>query len=334
MLWISSVILFSIFLFAVGTGIVNSSGGEATTAHPALISSCPENDVQNIVVNLLSCISSLRNDSITRLGDLHAGNRSTLGMRTKYQPSGSWDPVYEATTTGGHQWCNLVRDNWSCSGDKYTEILKKTQHYDSKRLNPRLLTKGTKIFFEGNSLLAELFISIFCGTDPPFLYHIGGPTDSYLAYYPENDVILFALDNQYVWQSRPREIVEVLLKSNFHPIFIAVGGINVIAKEEDGETKIDRIALYRDTWPEAVIIPMLHSHLEWTCKAEGLHCGYGFGHQCFPGPVIREAEYLMKHILHEDHFVQLARADNYVENTISRQYLRYYLPGRTNASMP
>jgi hypothetical protein len=200
--------------------------------------------------------------------------------------------------------------------------LKSITKYNSSRYDPRKLNPNTKILFEGNSVLAEIMNMIICETDPPYLYRFDyNSTNSVFAYYPKNHAMILGIDNDYDWQRKPDDIIHTIYKSEFHPMYIVLGNINVKAIDDHGSS-IDRFALYHQMWPEAIIIPMFHTHLHDDCKAEFHNCEVGRGHQCFPGPLVRTAEKVMQHIIDEDEFL----SPTLCENAHYKKYYYQYIP--------
>lgn len=66
------------------------------------------------------------------------GNASRLNM--------SWVDNAALVTSEGHKWCRLQRDNWSCKGPQYQNMLKAHQPYNSNH-SVQSLPRGSRVFF-------------------------------------------------------------------------------------------------------------------------------------------------------------------------------------------
>ena len=80
--------------------------------------------------NLVSIAKHMElNTRVTSLNDPSTGNfmgapRSGIEW--------TWRENYELVRSKGHKWCGLVRDNWSCLGLVYKDVLSHTPPYDSQ----------------------------------------------------------------------------------------------------------------------------------------------------------------------------------------------------------
>ena len=125
---------------------------------------------------------------IVRLHDPEDGNFFGHGTRGNW----TWSENYQAVTAQGHRWCKLQRDNWSCVGERYAEVLSQTPTYDTS-LTLSALPTGTAVFAEGNSFFAEHVTQIVCNTKEIVVHH--GRGNDMLAYIRNGDVTLLLLDN-------------------------------------------------------------------------------------------------------------------------------------------
>ena len=66
------------------------------------------------------CVRTLSNKRTT--GSLEHLALSTIGHRAQ---------VVASIKNGGHKWCALARDNWSCHGPRYTRVLRGTKAFDA-----------------------------------------------------------------------------------------------------------------------------------------------------------------------------------------------------------
>lgn len=231
--------------------------------------------------------------------NLSAG--AAFGIRALHDGR-TWHTIRNSIVTGGHQWCAVQKDLWSCTGLRYVERLKQTPHYNRSHFDPRRLRHGTKIFFEGNSYLAEVLYSIICETNPSVIVQFGSATNDILAHYPEANVTIFGIDNGERLQTHFHRITQLMQEVHYCPTFVILGSVNYHFDPANPSISInlERQNWYQSIWPNATILPWFASHLGTDCKADGQDCLPGEGHQCFPGPVLRTAEHLMERLLSVD----------------------------------
>ena len=64
-----------------------------------------------------------------RSDPFHAVN----GIRTEHHEDFTWDDVAASARAGGHHYCTLLKDNWSCAGERYIKVLMETKPFDATR---------------------------------------------------------------------------------------------------------------------------------------------------------------------------------------------------------
>lgn len=304
-----------LLLFFPGSVIVSVSGhGEPWKRGPW------SNDT--LVGRILNTIG---NQHAHLIGDLHQLSNALNPMRND---SGmSWREVYHAAKAGGHQWCALQRDKWACTGSRYIKYLKSVPQFNKELYNPNHLKKGTTIFFDGNSYLAQVMYALICETNATAVYRMNFHSNDILAYYAESDVTILGIDNNYPLQEQSPVVIANILKSiGFNPIFLIVGPVNSLYLSEEGQkmSVTDRIIMYYSVWKDAVLIPMRYHRIMHVCSADFIyHCQptKNIQHQCFPGPMMPMAERLMEHMQFEEEFIDAWQAtdgtlDAYYNHTI------------------
>eukprot|EP01031_Cornospumella_fuschlensis_P027382 gene27382-33073_t len=241
----------------------------------------------------------------------------------------SWDQVFHDIQQGGHRWCSLQRDNWSCVGDTYINYLRAIPQFDCARFHPNYLRRGTKILFEGNSYLAQILLSLICETNPSVIYRMDNFTNDILAYYPESDVLMLAIDNDPDLQTHPSVVARSLRSAGFHPTFLIMGPSNYRATSEVNTTMAfhERVMAYYSMWPATVLVPWNYYHALRDCAADFNNCRKisRNHHQCFPGSMIPIAQRLMEHLQDEDRFINLSpsyQAAYYMHSNESTLYVQ------------
>jgi len=245
--------------------------------------------------------------------DLHRLNGTTHLIRNDFQKALSWENNYKAVTSTGHTWCGLNRDNWSCVGDHYEKVLRATAPFNQS-FNPSSLRNGTKILLEGNSYLAELAFALVCPSSPMDLYVSMGRvnTNDLIAYYPESDVAIVLIANDVRFFHNRTLLPSLLIEHNFHPNYTALSSINLSDRHIMRRIYADMLHTYALVFPGTVFIPMYVPHLRWNCYADSRNCPemhqpakQGGGHQCIPGPILRDAEAFIGRIQYEEQFMEL-----------------------------
>ncbi|RYH17180.1 hypothetical protein EON65_28960 [archaeon] len=237
----------------------------------------------------------------------------------------TWEHVAYDAKAGGHRWCSLQRDNWSCTGENYINYLRRIPQFNASFYHPNFLRRGTKIFFEGNSYLAQIMVSLICETNPTVVYRLDNVTNDILAYYAESDVLILGIDNDQWLQTHPSQIARLLQAVGFYPLFLIIGPSNFKALSNSNQTMSyqDRMMTFYSIWQESVLVPLRYYHVKQDCAAEFFQCQqfpkFNYHHQCFPGSMIPIAQRLMEHMQNEDRFVNLmpSAEQNYYRHSSS-----------------
>ena len=157
---------------------------------------------------------------------LHDVHHPWRGLRDAHFEHG-WAGIKSTVEDNGHRWCSLCRDLWACDGATYGAVLRKTRVFNSS-LNLRAFPRGTRIFAEGNSFLAQHINTILCNSDATVLlvnaYDKPQP-NSLLAHEPMSNVTMLLLDNDYHWNNATK-VARMLLRTQFAPHVIALGDLN------------------------------------------------------------------------------------------------------------
>ena len=83
----------------------------------------------------------------------------------------TWADVHEAVTAGGHRFCSLAKDRWSCMGDRYVEKLMETPIFNIDRFGLHRLPNDSvsepspvpiHMFFFSLLLFIRDFCFFFC----------------------------------------------------------------------------------------------------------------------------------------------------------------------------
>jgi hypothetical protein len=101
------------------------------------------------------------------LPHVHDPSHAFRGVRHGRKDAFTFQQVSDLVESEGHQWCSLYRDNWSCVGERYREMLRSTPPYNES-LTFAAFPPNTTIYAEGNSWLAEIILTIMCNTKAVF----------------------------------------------------------------------------------------------------------------------------------------------------------------------
>lgn len=196
----------------------------------------------------------------------------------------------------GHKWCGLVRGNWVCSGDHYENVLKATAPFDNSMYNLKTLKPGTRIYADGNSYLAQLMYTIICENDEEsVIWKLGHEgANSLLVYYNQTDIAILLIDNQDNLSLYNNATISWLRKVGYKPDLLIIGRNNMKYEYKNWSTEKHhalRTSALIQEFPGAILISWLYSHLPCGCATN--YCGLSCYHQCFPGPLARNAELLV-----------------------------------------
>lgn len=210
----------------------------------------------------------------------------------------------------GKKFCQLYRDNWSCIGQRYIDILSLTWKFDQNK-SVSSLPRGTTIVIEGNSYLAQLISAWICESSEGRIWERKFGFSYFAQYDSGQKVLLLANDNFFNHNmSRTIEIVQKLIGI---PDIIILGNLNnalflqsvkasprnlnythfekFVAKNL---TLIKRIDTWSAQYPGASLIPLdiVGDLVPFCISVNGTCSGDGRGHTCMPGPILRSVEYL------------------------------------------
>jgi hypothetical protein len=219
---------------------------------------------------------------------IHKSSRSHISL----------DEQFKTVVSSGHPWCAFVRDNWSCHGSFYQSVLNDTKLFD-RNFSLASARQGLRIYAEGNSYLAQIIISWICNAPSSTARYFkldGNDTNSLLVYEQKNDLLLLLIDNDVKWNAHPRKTV-LTLRNLFDPDVIVVGDLNGFE-----EMRPQRVNLFLFFWPNALLVSMFGRRFKCNCGADFHDCQQWCGHQCIPGPIIREAEIFAQRIIYDSQF--------------------------------
>ena len=232
----------------------------------------------------------------------------------------NWTFVKNEVEEAGHPFCSLYRDNYSCTGERYKSVLRDTPLYN-KSLDLNAFPRGSNIYAEGNSYLAQLVYSILCNTDEVDAVWLldGLSGNSLYTQSSHKNVSLLLIDNYYDLQLNPPETLTMMNTINYNPDYIIKGPINWRAVENQTNQQIIYIQhkqLFQEEFPNALYLAYrgkqaIHQArpLPNNCRADFFNCGWDDlnsthceksctdGHTCLPGPANSYAENFTKHIL-------------------------------------
>jgi hypothetical protein len=204
----------------------------------------------------------------------------------------TFQQVSDLVESEGHQWCALYRDNWSCVGERYREVLRNTSPYNDS-LTFAAFPPNTTIYAEGNSWFGEIIVTIMCNTKAVFWNVDGAHTNSMVAHVPSKNTTVILLDNDDSWTKHPSKIARAFEMLRLPPDFIVVGTIN-----KDSRSVVSRVDNSKRRFPSARVVDWSGiKRLPHNCHADFRNCAPGAGHQCLPGPVARSSEQLVRRLL-------------------------------------
>ena len=303
--------LFSNIYFAERTSTVDVDGDDTI-----ILSQYNVNNNSNLSSDGNSHIDVLLNhlkesndlSKIEKVVDLHNPNLPVRQIRPEaLNVLHNWTYVAQEVTTSGHSWCSIARDNWSCVGERYKEMLKATPIFNQS-VSLLGFPPNSNIYVEGNSFIGELVYGFVCATpnvDVWILDGVGG--DSIVAHVPKTNVTLFLLCNpsNLMTQIKPERSLGLLKKIGYTPDYIVRGAVNGVKVPMFLEiTKTHRM-LYMNEFPKAYYLEYFDPHIplgDKGCPADFKNCraNEGLGHTCFPGPINTVSENMVRDILTAD----------------------------------
>ena len=219
----------------------------------------------------------------------------------------SYGSVIQAVNGTGHRWCSLVKDLWSCSGERYRQVLIQTLPWVSGTVR-RSLAAGTRVVIQGFSFLQQLGVYSLC-EDARAIWKVGctkGDCSNAAWYLGDfgSEIQMLQLSAYGILRDdirqKDREFrLHVPRQAHLAALAAFVPNIFVVGLESDTTSSqlLENALEYARRWPKALLLPWLvpsppYSQNERHCRAEFFGCGRGGGHQCMPGPVARNAEAL------------------------------------------
>jgi len=198
----------------------------------------------------------------------------------------------------GHKWCSFYRDNHSCTGTRYEDMLYNTTPYDPT-LALDAFPENSVILFEGNSWLAEHINTIVCNTnDETHTWNLDGlKTNSLFSYLPHKNTVMLLISNDSKWTRNPQMIKRLWNELSLVPTIIVLGTLNWDFKHEHLP---DRIKMYHEMFPTTPLLNYSGRRLPNNCTADFYNCkniGIPKGHTCIPGPILRFTECLVRLLL-------------------------------------
>lgn len=205
----------------------------------------------------------------------------------------SWKEQRLSLNKAKHSWCFLVRDNWSCSGQRYEEVLKTMVTPDAQNWRLESWPRGTRFFGEGNSYFAQLIYTIVCESDVEIYKFENG--NSLYAYSSVNDASILLFDNDPL-NLHTQKTIHLLKDVQYDPTVISLGSLNTDPKERthmDRDHRLKNLNERQNTYMKAFsatpVIPYGEQKGGSNCEANFLNCVKGGSHQCIPGPISSHA---------------------------------------------
>jgi hypothetical protein len=240
----------------------------------------PPNGQEKLMEDIAKSIGLLQ-----RVTDFHNASKGNINGKPRNGTSWTWAQNFDLVTSQKHKWCKMQRDNWSCMGERYKEVLADTPPYDAT-YSLAYLPPGFRLYFEGNSYLAEQIYAALCnspGVNEYKVYRDGiKNTNDLIVYDPLRNVSVLVIDNDdFLFKHRDKigKIVRL-----FDPHAIVLGDIN-----SGPGSLVERENFFSNNRNASTVFSWVNT-LPTGCSADFKDCKIGGGHQCFPGPVFRAAE--------------------------------------------
>jgi hypothetical protein len=245
------------------------------------------------------------NDSLTNKFDIR--NKVTQRRGTRVS---SWASVDQTLHAGGYEFCGVVKDIWNCEGDHYINVLQRTKPFNESIYDG--LANGITIFGDGNSYFCELWAPVLCLPSIKLWKIDAIYSNSWIAYDPKKDILLLLLDNDILYNEKyqSQQQKALLVKNDVKPSVVLLGEENPIKGIENPIDTSGRINFTQHIFPNVPIItafgtPALQSD---HCKAFspqdhvfenslGNCSTVKIAHACYPGPVLRGAEFMWNEVV-------------------------------------
>lgn len=256
--------------------------------------------IPSAITSLLGKFKGTDLSGVIKVADLHDPNLAIRPIREG--ALSNWTFVAQEVKEGGHSWCAITRDNWSCVGEQYKKVLRSTPMFDES-WSMNAFPPNTNIYIEGNSLIAELVYGFVCGTPSVDVWFVDGVDgNSIVAYAPKTNVTLFMLSNHRNLQVQPESSLGLLRQIEFIPNYIIRGPVNWVRVETFISLTERHRKIYMKEFPAAYYQEYFDPHTPTGCFADFMNCREfdGFGHPCMPGPISMASEDFVKTVLLTD----------------------------------
>mgnify|MGYP000730930920 CR=1 FL=1 len=254
--------------------------------------------------------------SLTFFQTLHlVGNFSFFKVSSKFSPDNplsnergvrygntTWQDFADTIHEGGHFFCAVARDNWSCLGNTYIQMLRELPRFNESLFYASMPSQSVVLGI-GNSFFAELWAPVLC-MPTVHVWNIGGALgNSYIAYETKADILLVLFDNVEKLSPSSRGFSALLRKLTLQPNIIVLGDENPgKTNMTSEESAVFDKEYFERTFPLVPIIeargrkPLLTRGCrsctvykpDKDCVADATGC-HG-NHGCYPGPAYRGAE--------------------------------------------
>jgi len=216
------------------------------------------------------------------------------------------DSVY-AGSQGKEKYCTLYRDNWSCEGPSYESFLSQLSYNRSMLDFGNALRENSRLYLQGNSLIAQLGTSIICNTRNILVWQLGG--SSYLAYHPKKNstVVVFG-----TLMSSSQEELSIIQRVGYNPDYIVSGFYTSWVGYPKAKNCTTATALAHQSrqfvleqFPKANYLELfdLETLSGNSCCAEFSNCkdisklSRSWCHGCVPGPINLVAEKVIQWLM-------------------------------------
>ena len=220
----------------------------------------------------MQTVRRLQSPQILSMKEIKATAPSMHRFRRQFLGNMTWTEHRALVTGAGHQWCNLLKDKWSCTGWKYRKRLRDTRVFN-QTFSLENLPSNTNIFVYGHSHLANLVTSLICQSRAiTEVWKISSSSNvlegnSLIAYLPATNVTLLMLSNEVNTWDRLENLPSIfhcLSLWQFIPHAIVLGRINRTARNDTAH----RLTRFRQQYPLVNIVPMSSScFAHRTCPA-------------------------------------------------------------------
>lgn len=274
---------------------------EALEKYEALLKTLKIDDFEPVLLPpFTQKVSREKGEQVVPLNELRKNLLSSFNY--------TWQDHYDMVTDAGHEWCSLIRDRYTCHGDIYHEVLKRTPPFDVDRYGLlQTLPPGSKVLLHGNSFTFELILPAMCALGSNgFGYKLSPKSNTFLIFsdrnVDEDTIVLLLVDNHPTYAEGETgtadNLVSVLKDKHpwFEPTHVVAGMINFLfPSKHKGAAEMcqDHRDTFQRAWPSANVVnrcDFTTGMLGCSCASDGDHnCEYVCymrpgKHQCLPGP--------------------------------------------------